>query len=102
MGGSLPSHRSHGRQTASGGPVEVVPGVGVDFGAVGSEHAELLMVEGVGPVAVLVDERVVSSTQRLPLSCRWRRRVPRMDVVDVAPGGGDLTAGPLAVGDCGW
>ena len=42
---------------------EVVPGVGVDFGAVGSVHAEVLMVEGGGPVAVLVEERVVSSAE---------------------------------------
>ena len=43
--------------------MDVVAGVGLDFGAVGSEHAEPLMVEGVGPVAVLVDERVVSSAE---------------------------------------
>jgi hypothetical protein len=41
----------------------VVPGVGVDLGAVGSEDAEVLMVERGLPVAVLVEEHVVSSAE---------------------------------------
>jgi hypothetical protein len=37
--------------------------VGVDFGAVGSERTEVLVVEGVFPVAMSVQERVMSPTQ---------------------------------------
>jgi hypothetical protein len=76
-----------------------VPGVGVDFGVVGSVDAELLMVERVGPVAVLVEEDVVSSTEVDTVVDGGVAAVfPGGRVVDVAPGGDGLTSGPLAVG----
>jgi hypothetical protein len=77
----------------------VVPGVGVDLGAVGSVDAELLMVEGVVPVAVLVEEHVVSSTEvDTVVDAGVAAVFPGGRVVDVAPGGGGLASGPLAVG----
>src|SRR3954452_25305110 len=76
-----------------------VPGVGVDFGAVGAEDAEVLMVERGVPVAVLVEEDVVSSTQVHPVGdARVAAVFPELVVVDVAPGGDRLTARPLTMG----
>jgi hypothetical protein len=54
----------------------------------------VLMVERVLPVAVLVQERVVSSTQVGAVGDAGRAAVfPGVDVVDVAPRRDDLTAG---------
>jgi hypothetical protein len=50
-----------GAAAGSDGPVHGGPRVGVDFGAVGSVHAEVLMVEPEVPVAVLVEEPVMST-----------------------------------------
>ena len=67
----------------------MVPGVGVDFGAVGSVHAEVLMVEREVPVAVLVQEHVVSSTQVHAVGEAGLTAVfPVDEVVGVAPGAG--------------
>ena len=102
--GRVPVRRGYhgGERTddrASDGEVEAGPCVGVHLGAVGSVHAEPLMVERGAPVAMLVEERVVSSTEMGSVGEVGGSAVfPVDDVVDVAPGGGDLTSGPLTVG----
>src|SRR4051812_13871393 len=58
------THRSD-RRPALG---REVPGVGVDLGAVGAEHAQLLSFGGELPVPVLVEEDVVSPAEWTPLS----------------------------------
>src|SRR6476620_11503792 len=87
------------RGWVSDGAVEVGPGVGMHFAAVGAEHSEVLTVEGERPVTMLVQEGVVSSTERgAVVGVGGSARFPGDDVVEVAPGSGDLTAGPLAMG----